>query len=399
MANLKIFAEMVEPEALNQIYTFAKHPAFENVKVRIMPDTHAGKGCVIGFTAEMNDKVIPNVVGVDISCGMLTVGLGDIEIDFEKLDAVIREKVPSGRNVQEEESDLAGELIEQLRCKEKLQKVYWLKQSLGTLGGGNHFVEIDRDEDNNKYLIIHTGSRNLGKQVAEIYQDMAIQDGQGMAKYEEARKKLIEKYKRLGHQKDISRGLKQLEHSWQPDKLNFPKNLCYVSGCHLDDYLHDVAICAKFAWENREKIARNIMESMGWKEDNLHFHTVHNYIDLERKIIRKGAISAENGEQVLIPLNMRDGCILGVGKGNPDWNYSAPHGAGRLLSRHAAKEVISLEDYQKSMEGIYTTSVNMSTIDESPFAYKSMSEIVDTIGDSVEIQKILKPIYNFKAGE
>lgn len=400
MSDLKIFTDNIEPEALNQIYTLIKQPAFADCKVRIMPDVHAGKGCVIGFTADLGDKVIPDIVGVDIGCGMLCCEIGKIDIDYAKLDSVIREHIPAGRAVRDEEINFPQ--LEDLHCKDQLRNIEWLKCSLGTLGGGNHFCEVDEDSDGMKYLVIHTGSRNLGKQVAEIYQQMAIDDMQGMNKLAEESKKLIAEYKAAGRQKDIQRGLTELKRKWQPDKLNIPKELCYLTGEHREMYLHDMKICQEFARVNRRAIQDIIFYYMGWTFSRSfmeRFQTIHNYIDHDTNIVRKGAISAKAGEKVLIPINMRDGCIIGVGKGNEDWNCSAPHGAGRIMSRSKAKENVSLEEYQESMKGIYTTSVSQSTIDESPMAYKPMDEILEHIKDTVEIVKIIKPVYNFKASE
>lgn len=400
MSDLKIFTDNIEPEALNQIYTLIKQPAFADCKVRIMPDVHAGKGCVIGFTADLGDKVIPDIVGVDIGCGMLCCEIGKIDIDYAKLDSVIREHIPAGRAVRDEEINFPQ--LEDLHCKDQLRNIEWLKCSLGTLGGGNHFCEVDEDSDGMKYLVIHTGSRNLGKQVAEIYQQMAIDDMQGMNKLAEESKKLIAEYKAAGRQKDIQRGLTELKRKWQPDKLNIPKELCYLTGEHREMYLHDMKICQEFARVNRRAIQDIIFYYMGWTFSRSfmeRFQTIHNYIDHDTNIVRKGAISAKAGEKVLIPINMRDGCIIGVGKGNDDWNCSAPHGAGRIMSRSKAKENVSLEEYQESMKGIYTTSVSQSTIDESPMAYKPMNEILEHIKDTVEIVKIIKPVYNFKASE
>lgn len=400
MSDLKIFTENIEPQALNQIYTLIKQPAFADCKVRIMPDVHAGAGCVIGFTADLGDKVIPNIVGVDIGCGMLTVELGNINIDLAKLDDVIRKYVPNGRNVHETEDNLSESIINQLYCKDSLKNTDWLKRSCGTLGGGNHFIEVDIDDNENKYLVIHSGSRNIGKQVAEIYQQMAIDDLSGANDLEKETKELIEDYKRTGRQKDIQRGISELKRKFQP-KLSVPKELSYLTGEHREMYLHDMKLCQKFASENRYRIAKEISYGMEWDIDRFSkgFETIHNYIEHDTNIVRKGAISAKEGETVLIPINMRDGCIIGKGKGNTDWNYSAPHGAGRIMSRSKAKETVSLEEFERSMQGIYTTSVNRSTIDESPMAYKPIEEIVENIQDTVEILKIIKPIYNFKASE
>ncbi len=400
MSDLKIFTENIEPQALNQIYTLIKQPAFADCKVRIMPDVHAGAGCVIGFTADLGDKVIPNIVGVDIGCGMETIELGNIDIDLSKLDEVIRKYVPNGRNVHETEDNFSESIINQLYCKESLKNVDWLKRSCGTLGGGNHFIEVDIDDSENKYLVIHSGSRNIGKQVAEIYQQMAIDDLSGANSLEAETKKLIEDYKRTGRQKDIQRGIAELKRKFQP-KLGVPKELSYLTGEHREMYLHDMKLCQEFAKVNRITIADQILIHLFGHFTDFYntFETIHNYIEHETNIVRKGAISAKEGETVLIPINMRDGCIIGRGKGNAEWNYSAPHGAGRIMSRSKAKETVSLEEFEQSMQGIYTTSVNRSTIDESPMAYKPIDEIIANIQDTVEIVKIIKPIYNFKASE
>lgn len=397
MSDLKIFMDNIEPEALNQIYTLVKQSAFFDCKVRIMPDVHAGKGCVIGFTADLGDKVIPNIVGVDIGCGMLCCEIGKVDIDYATLDSVIHEYIPAGRAIRNEE--ISFPRLKSLFCKDQLKNMEWLRCSLGTLGGGNHFIEVDEDAKGMKYLVIHTGSRNLGKQVAEIYQQMAIDDMQGMNKLSEERQKLIKEYKVSGKQKDIQKGLIELKRKWQPDKLNIPKELCYLTGGHRDMYLHDMRICQRFASQNRIEIMRTIFNKMGWRMDFDSFETVHNYIDHDTNIVRKGAISSQKGEKVLIPINMRDGCIIGIGKGNEDWNFSAPHGAGRIMSRSKAKESVSIEEYKTSMTGIYTTSVNQSTIDESPMVYKPIEEIIHNIQETAEILKIIKPVYNFKASE
>lgn len=402
MSDLKIFTDNIEHEALNQIYTLVKQPAFSDCKVRIMPDVHAGAGCVIGFTADLGEKVIPNIVGVDIGCGMFTTNLGNIEIDFNELDKVIRRYVPSGRNVHDfENTKSVTDIIDKLYCKEKLKNVDWLKRSCGTLGGGNHFIEIDEDKKGNKYLIIHSGSRNVGKQVAEIYQQMAIDDISGKSNFKEDSEKLISEYKSSGREKEISKAIKTLKLSYEQNTPKIPKELSYLTGERREMYLHDMKLCQEFAVLNRRMIQSIICYYMGWEitKETERFQTIHNYIEHETNIVRKGAISAKAGEKVLIPINMRDGCILGIGKGNEDWNYSAPHGAGRIMSRSKAKEMVSLEEYEKSMSGIFTTSVNVSTIDESPMAYKPIKEIVENIKDTVEIVDIIKPVYNFKASE
>ena len=403
MSDLKIFTENVDEKALEQIHTLIRQPAFADCKVRIMPDVHAGAGCVIGFTADLGDKVIPDIVGVDIGCGMGVLEIGKSDVDLAKLDDVIRKYVPSGMNVHDEVyGDTAESIVNQLYCKDKLKNIDWIKKSIGTLGGGNHFVELDIDEDGNKYLIIHSGSRNLGKQVAEIYQQMAVDDISGKSNFKEDSQKLIEEYKASGREKEISKAIKELRENYENSNLlNIPKELCYLTGEHRAMYLHDMKLCQEFAHINRNTMQAIIAFNMGWKisEKTPRFETIHNYIEHDTNMVRKGAISAKKGERLLIPMNMRDGCIIGIGKGNEDWNMSAPHGAGRVMSRSKAKESISLSDFEKSMEGIYTTSVNQSTIDESPMAYKPTDEILENIKDTVEIERIIKPIYNSKASE
>lgn len=402
MQNLKIFTTNIEQEAMNQINTLLEQPAFQDCKVRIMPDVHAGKGCVIGFTANLGDKVIPNIVGVDIGCGMLVVELGREDINFNRVDEIIRQHVPSGRNVHTERFK-RFEGLQDLRCYRELKDTKRLKRSLGTLGGGNHFIEIDVDDDGTKYLVIHTGSRNLGKQVAEYYQKLAVELMSGKDKLFEAQNKLIAEYKQQGRKKEIKAAITELHRNFQSNKLNTPKELCYLTGQHRDDYLHDMRICQYFASMNRYEIASRIVGDLFGADIaywglNM-FETIHNYIEFETNIVRKGAISAKKGEKLLIPINMRDGCIIDIGKGNDDWNCSAPHGAGRIMSRSKAKQQIILEEYAKSMEGIFTTCVNNDTIDESPMAYKPMDEILENITDSVEVLKIIRPVYNFKASE
>ena len=413
MRDLKIFTDNIEQEAIDQINTLLEQPAFADCKVRIMPDVHAGAGCVIGFTADLGDKVIPNIVGVDIGCGMFTVELGRIDtgissktdssivnyvtdIDYEKLDNIIRTCIPSGRNVHEEINYIFPEL-KNLRCYNKLKNIDWLKRSMGTLGGGNHFIEIDEGFEGRKYLVIHTGSRNLGKQVANYYQNLATELMTGRDKLAYERDRLIAEYKDQGRSSEIQDAIKELRNTWRKKTNDVPKELCYLKDKYRDDYIHDMKICQRFAKQNRLMIALKIMLSMGWYSIDL-FETVHNYID-ESNMIRKGAISAKKGEKVLIPINMRDGSLLCVGKGNEDWNCSAPHGAGRIMSRSKARESISMESFRESMTGIYTTSVCESTIDESPMAYKSMDEIINNIKDTVDILDVLKPVYNFKASE
>ena len=362
-------------------------------KIRIMPDVHAGKGCTIGTTMTIVDKAVPNVVGVDIGCGMYTVNLGKAEIDFEKIDEACH-FIPSGRNIWEgrvEKFDL-----QRLFCYRELSKTRYLEKSLGTLGGGNHFIEIDQATDGTKYLVIHSGSRNLGKQVAEIYQKLAIDLQRGIGEYLDAKEEIIATYKAQGRKKEIQQALKELKWKREKGPLAIPEDLCYLSGKYLERYLNDVEICQEFARRSREKMAEIILDRTGLTgKDGL--HTIHNYIDTDEMILRKGAIAAHKGEKVLIPINMRDGSVLAVGRGSPEWNYSAPHGAGRIMSRTTAKNQLSMEEYRETMKGVYTTSINEKTLDEAPMAYKSLDDIIDVIRESVDVIDIMKPIYNFKA--
>lgn len=401
--DLKIFTDNIEYEAREQIELLLKQEPFKDCKVRIMPDVHAGKGCVIGFTADLGDKVIPNIVGVDIGCGMLCVELGKVDLDLVKLDEIINKNVPAGRNIRESKLiDFSNE-IQRLYCYRELKDTKKFNRAIGTLGGGNHFIEIDTDDDNNKYLVIHTGSRNLGKQVAEYYQNLAIELCSGKEDFFEKKEKIIKDYKEQGRKAEIQKALKELEKEYKNNQPNLPKELCYLEGKYRDMYLHDMKICQRYAELNRWHIAETILNI--YFEDVLSmifeiersFETVHNYIAFDDNIVRKGAISAKKGERVLIPINMRDGSIIAIGKGNKNWNESAPHGAGRIMSRNKAKETFNLEDFRESMKDIYSTSVVEETIDESPFVYKPMQEILDNIKDTVEIEKIIKPIYNFKA--
>jgi len=395
MKDLKIFTDNIDEIALKQIDELLEQEAFKNSKVRIMPDVHAGKGCVIGFTGNLGDKVIPNIVGVDIGCGLYCANLGKIEIDYEKLDKFINENIPSGMNVNDrviEDFD-----IKQLYCYDDLKHYSWIKKSVGSLGGGNHFIEIDKDDEDNKYLVIHTGSRNLGSQVAELYQDLADKIiNHGYNDYLNKKQEVIKTYKELGKQKEIQSTLSELQKEFEKDKNIIPKDLAYLEGKERDNYLHDMKLCQEFAILNRHTIAQTIGKYMNFNIKDS-FESVHNYISFEDNIVRKGAISAKKGEKVIIPINMKDGCILGYGKGNEDWNNSAPHGAGRIMSRKQAKERITMDEYIKSMEKVYTTSVNEYTIDEAPFVYKTLDEILSHIGDTVEVERIIKPVYNFKA--
>lgn len=394
--NLKIFTKNIEEEAIKQIDELLEQEPFKDCKVRIMPDVHAGKGCVIGFTADLGNKVIPNIVGVDIGCGMLCVELGNIELNLKKLDNIINEHIPAGRNIREQKL-IDFEKINELYCLRELKESKKFNRAIGTLGGGNHFIEIDIDDEGNKYLVIHTGSRNLGKQVADYYQNLAIELCSGKEKLFKKKEEIIKEYKEQGRKSEIQQALKDLEKEYKNNNPDLPKDLCYLEGKYREMYLHDMKICQEYASLNRCYIARAILLNMGMQIYQKHFETIHNYISFEDNIVRKGAISAKKGEKVLIPINMRDGSIIAIGKGNEDWNNSAPHGAGRIMSRMKAKETFKLDDFKESMKGIYTTSVVEETIDEAPFVYKTMQEIIDNIQDTVEIQKIIKPIYNFKA--
>lgn len=395
----KIFAKTIEEEAKKQIDTISNNPAFKNCNIRIMPDTHAGKGCVVGFTSTIEDKIVPNIVGSDIGCGMLIVELGKININYYRLEEYIRTNIPSGKTIREssfftDTSFFKKEFLDKLHCKNELKNIQYLEQSLGTLGGGNHFIEIDEDKSGYKYLIIHTGSRNLGAQVAKIYQEKAIKNCDYDV-YNKKASKLISTLKAEGREKEIESALLKLK----KEEPYIPKELSYLEkGTEdYDNYLNDQKICIDYADKNRRIIAEHILTFLELICCGLaNFTTLHNYIDADG-IIRKGAISAKKNELLLIPLNMRDGCILGKGKGNSDWNYSAPHGAGRLMSRSKAKQILSLDDYSKSMEGINTFSVCKETIDEAPMVYKSMDEIISMISETVEVDKILHPVYNFKA--
>ncbi len=389
------YAKVVEDEAIEQVRRMCSYALTEESKVRIMPDVHSGKGCTIGTTMTVVDKACPNVVGVDIGCGMYTVKLEDKTLDFEKIDEACH-FIPSGMNVWEgriERFDLTG-----LRCYRSLKDSRRLERSLGTLGGGNHFIEVDRASDGTFYLVIHSGSRNLGKQVAEIYQQLAIDLHAGKEDYFRRRDEIIESYKAEGRRTEIQAALKSLAKEYDAKESDVPEDICWLYGSFLGDYLHDVEICQQFAKRSREKMAEIILERTGMTAKES-FHTIHNYIDTDEMILRKGAIAAHAGEKVLIPINMRDGSVIAIGRGNPDWNFSAPHGAGRLMSRTKAKETLDLESYKEAMAGIYTTSVSEQTIDEAPMAYKSLEDIIDVIRESVDIVDIMKPVYNFKASD
>lgn len=355
----KIFSDTIEPEAIAQIARLLDQPFTRGSRIRIMPDAHAGAGCTIGTTMTVCDKVVPNLVGVDIGCGMETIVLETRRLELHQLDRLIHAAIPSGFDTRDQAHPFLKEIdLEQLRCRQAIN-LKRAQLSIGTLGGGNHFIEVDIDDEGRLYLVVHSGSRNLGKQTAEYYQHAAAQRlaGQGVE-----------------------------------------KSLAYCEGPLLDDYLHDMALVQRYADLNRKAIVQEIMRSLGLQAVD-RWTTIHNYIDLQAMILRKGAISARSGERVLIPVNMRDGSLIGTGRGNPDWNESAPHGAGRLMSRSQARRTITLGAYKASMDGIFSSTINASTLDEAAFAYKPLAEILDNIADSVAIVRQIKPIYNFKAAE
>lgn len=386
-----VYGNIIEDSAIEQIKTLCDQSFAKHSKIRIMPDVHTGIGCTIGMTMTITDKIVPNIVGVDIGCGMYTICIGKEPIDMEKLDAVVH-TIPSGKAVWEGRQKKFD--LEVLNCYRNLKDTKRLQRSIGTLGGGNHFIEIDKTKNGVQYMVIHTGSRNLGKQVAQYYQSIAIDLQRGKEEYFQKKEEMIVQYKKEGRRKELQQALKQI--TWTPKQLEIPEELCFLYGKYSNEYLQDVAVCQQFARENRELIAQKIIEKMAWQTTEA-FHTEHNYIDVNEKIVRKGAISAKKGEKVLIPINMRDGSILAVGKGNEEWNCSAPHGAGRLFSRGEAKKRFTLEQYQKEMEGVYTTSVTEKTLDESPMAYKTLENILQVIEQTVDVIEVIKPIYNFKA--
>ncbi|MBQ2712004.1 MAG: RtcB family protein [Clostridia bacterium] len=391
----KCFAFTMGELAREQILAICNQSAFSSAKIRIMPDVHEGTGCTIGTTLTVTDKVVPFMVGVDIGCGMYTVCLGKQDVNLPRLDAAAH-AIPSGRSVWDSVRQPFDLLA--LRCYPHLKDVHRLGCGLGTLGGGNHFIEVDEDGEGNKYLVVHSGSRNLGVQVASYYQQVAIDLNLGKKEFFAARADMIECYKKEGKEKQIQAELKRLDRAWAQKKPTLPRELCYLYGEEMQDYLHDIAICQQYAEQNRMLIASILLEACGLTATDS-FTTVHNYIDVKNRILRKGAVSAQAGERLLIPINMRDGSLICTGKGNEDWNFSAPHGAGRLMSRAAAMQRLSLEEYKAQMSGIYSTCVLPSTLDESPMAYKSLEEITEGIAPTADIVCRIKPIYNFKATE
>ncbi len=411
--DVKIFTDNIEESALNQIRELLSIDVFSDKKIRIMPDVHAGAGCVIGFTGALGDKVIPNIVGVDIGCGMRVLKLGKLcDIDFHAFHEHIFGNVPSGMIVREsrfgfkplvgEEMEIyreAKQLVATLHCYRDIKDPGRINKAIGSLGGGNHFIELDKDGEENVYLVIHTGSRNLGKQVAEIYQAKAVGHlTEGADEFEETIKRTIEEYKAAGRRSELQGVIKKMRREQKKAEPNLPAALCYVEGESREQYLHDMRICQRWAEINRKLIALLLLRFFPGVEVAEEFESVHNYIS-DDNIIRKGSISAKKGERCIIPLNMRDGSLLCTGKGNQDWNCSAPHGAGRILSRSQAYEMVTMEDFKRSMQGIYSESVNEFTRDESPMVYKPSEEIIANIGGTVGIDSIIRPIFNFKASK
>lgn len=391
----KVFTDNIESSAMGHIIALLNQESVKGSQIRIMPDVHDGKGSVIGTTMTLKDKVIPNLVGVDIGCGMLCIELKEKRIELPKLDSVINKEVPSGFSVREKEHTMCNEIdLDKLRCSKMINMTRAYK-SIGTLGGGNHFIEVNEDTDGTKYIVIHTGSRNLGKQVAEYYQDMAWRVISKDSRDEIIKQKISE-LTSLGKQSKISEAIANIK----KETCLVPQELAYCEGELFDDYIHDMKIVQLYAHLNRSAIAHTILKGMKWGVQS-QFQTIHNYIDTDSMILRKGSISANKGETVIIPINMRDGSLICVGKGNADWNYSAPHGAGRLFSRSKAKELLTVAEFKKIMSeaGIYSTSVCQGTLSESPLAYKPLEDIVNNIGDTVDIIKQIKPIYNFKGSE
>lgn len=391
-AAAKVFTDVVDEASISQVITLLNQPYVQGSRVRMMPDIHAGAGCTIGTTMTIADKICPNLVGVDIGCGMETIRIKETYIEPQKLDKVIREGIPSGFDIRTKAHRFAEDIdLSELCCAKKVDtdRAY---HSIGTLGGGNHFIEANRDDDGNIYIVVHSGSRHLGLEIANYYQEAAYRALTSYSK--EEIDGAIETLKAAGREKEIQSVLKQMKTKTSP----VPKPLAYVEGALFDQYLHDTKIAQRFAELNRQAMVDTIVKGMKFHVVE-QFTTIHNYIDVDNRILRKGAVSARAGERLLIPINMRDGSLLCTGKGNEDWNFSAPHGAGRLMSRSAAKETFTVSEFKKQMEGIYTTSVSRSTLDECPMAYKGMEDIVGNIEPTVTVDAVIKPIYNFKAGE
>ena len=389
----KIYTDVVDEASISQVIALCNQEFSAGSRIRLMPDIHAGAGCTIGTTMTITDKVVPNLVGVDIGCGMETIRVRETHLEMQRLDKLIYEKIPSGFKIRDKAHRYAGQVdLEDLFCAKHVDLLR-AEKSVGTLGGGNHFIEVDRDEEGNLYVVVHSGSRHLGKEVASYYQEEGFKilnrtDDKSI-------QLVIQELKAAGRQKEIQKELKRLKNLKQTE---IPRQLAYVSGELFEQYIHDMKLVQRFAALNRQAMIDEIVKGMKLHVEE-QFTTVHNYIDTDSMILRKGAVSAKDGEQLLIPINMRDGSLICVGKGNEDWNCSAPHGAGRLMSRAQAKQSFTVSDFKKQMSEVYTTSVNSSTLDECPMAYKDMSDIVENIGPTAEIVKTIKPVYNFKAGE
>ena len=389
----KIFTDVVDSASIAQVLELCNQEFTAGSRIRLMPDIHAGAGCTIGTTMTITDKVVPNLVGVDIGCGMETIRIRESHMELQKLDKLIYEKIPSGFEIRKKAHPYLSKVnLSELCCAKHIDMLR-AEKSIGTLGGGNHFIEADKDEDGNIYLVVHSGSRHLGVEVAKYYQE----EGYRVLNHADTAsiEALIADKKRTGRQKEIQKELKRLKNLKRTD---IPKALAYVSGDLFEQYLHDMKIVQHFAALNRQAMVDEIVKGMKIHVEE-QFTTIHNYIDTENKILRKGAVSAQKGELLLIPINMRDGSLICLGKGNADWNFSAPHGAGRLMSRAQAKQSFTVSEFKKQMANIYTTSVNRSTLDECPMAYKGMQDILNHIGPTVEVVKTIRPIYNFKAGE
>lgn len=387
----KIYTDIVDNESISQVIELLNQPYVENSVIRMMPDIHAGAGCTIGTTMTIQDKICPNLVGVDIGCGMEVVELSDNSIDYDKLDNLIREKIPSGFSIHDKSHNWAASAnLDALVCRDHID-MDRAEKSIGTLGGGNHFIEVDKDDNGKMYVVIHSGSRHLGVEVASYYQKEAYKALKSMRI---DISKVISELTLAGREREIESEIQKIK----SNRDYVPKHLAYVEGELFANYIHDMKIAQNYANLNRKAIAKTIVDGMGFCTTNT-FTTVHNYIDTDNMILRKGAVSAQSGEVLIIPINMRDGSLICVGKGDADWNYSAPHGAGRLMSRSAAKEEFTVEEYAAQMEGIFTTSVCRGTLDECPMAYKNIRDIVDNIGDTVEIKVQIKPTYNYKASE
>ncbi|MCI8492943.1 MULTISPECIES: RtcB family protein [Anaerotruncus] len=389
----KIFTDVVDEASVAQVIQLCNQSFTDGSRIRMMPDIHAGAGCTVGTTMTITDKVVPNLVGVDIGCGMETVHLREQHLELQKLDKLIRAKIPSGFSIREKAHRYFNEIdLTELYCYRQINPLR-AEKSLGTLGGGNHFIEVDRDDEGGLYLVIHSGSRHLGLEVAACYQNEAYQRLNKSSKSDEAA--LIAQLKTEGREKEIQKAIKKLKNTKQ---TSIPKPLAYAEGELFEQYIHDMRIIQRFAMLNRRAIADDILKGMGLHAQDS-FTTIHNYIDTDAMVLRKGAVSAKDGERLLIPINMRDGSLICIGRGNEDWNCSAPHGAGRLMSRSQAKQSFTVSEFKHQMDGIYTTSVGKATLDECPMAYKRMEDIVSNISETVHIERIIRPVYNFKAGE